>query len=171
VFDVATPSEPTELGSFNTIDRVANVAVSGDYAYVGTSGGDPHWSSALHVLDVSTPHTPVAMGIPLGGEIAEIADIAVGGGYAYVADYNSGLVVYDVSNPSAPEWVGGVYYYPGGEGFAGVAVSGGYAYLAARSAGLRVIDVSVPSAPVEVGLADIPGDPTDVAVAGVTRTS
>jgi len=83
--------------------------------------------------------------------------------YAYVAGWESGLRVIDVSTPSAPVEVG----FLDTPGYAnGVAVSGSYAYLADYSYGLRVIDVSPPSAPAEIGFVDTPGLALDVAVAG-----
>jgi hypothetical protein len=53
--------------------------------------------------------------------------VAVSGHYAYVADWDAGLQVIDVSDPANPRRVGG-YDTPG---YAlGVAVSGNYAYVA-----------------------------------------
>ena len=68
-------------------------------------------------------------------------EVAVAGGYAYVADYNAGLQVIDVRNPAAPVRVGG--YDTSGYAW-GVAVAGGYAYVADDTAGLQVIDVANP---------------------------
>jgi len=70
----------------------------------------------------------------------------VSGNYAYVAAYDVGLQVINVSNPTNCVRVGGT------SGDApGVAVSGNYAYVADREAGLQVIDVSNPTNCVHVG--------------------
>ena len=73
-------------------------------------------------------------------------DLAVSGGYAYVADYDGALDVVDVSTPSAPVEVGSLEI--GGRLYE-IAVSGGFAYVTS-GLGLHFIDVSSPSAPVEV---------------------
>jgi hypothetical protein len=85
----------------------------------------------------------------------------VAGSYAYVADYDEGLRVIDISDPAAPVEIA-VVNTPGY--VLGVAVAGGYAYVANDEAGLRVIDISSPSAPVEVGFVDTPGRAYGVAV-------
>ena len=115
---------------------VSTVAVSGDYAYFNS--GD-----ALKVADVSDPSLPHVVGyVALPGPAT---DIAVSGGYAYVAADEQGLRVIDVSNPVAPVEVGFVDTL---DVAWGVAVDNGYAYVAGW--GLSVIDVSTPAAPVEV---------------------
>jgi hypothetical protein len=87
--------------------------------------------------------------------------VAVSGNYAYVADYDCGLRIINVSNPAAPVEIGfcdtpGLAY--------GVAVSGSYAYVADRDEGLRIINVRNPAAPVETGFCDTPGLAYNVAV-------
>jgi hypothetical protein len=135
---------------------ISAVAVSGDYAYLGGAAG-------FMVADVSDPAAPRVVGevgIPLG-----VRDIAVSGGYAFLAcglRGDGGLQVVDVSTPSAPVEVGFINT-PGPTD--GVAVSGFHAYLAGDY-GLRVIDVSVPSTPVEVGSIDTPDSASAVAVEG-----
>ena len=89
--------------------------------------------------------------------------VAVSGGYAYVADYQSGLRVIDVSTPSTPVEVA---FVDTPDHAQGVAISGGYAYVADYRSGLRVIDVSPPSTPVEVGSVDTPGTALGVALSG-----
>jgi hypothetical protein len=61
--------------------------------------------------------------------------VAVAGGYAYVADFDGGLRVIDVSTPSTPVEVG--FADTPGRAY-DVAVSGGYVYLADSDAGLAV---------------------------------
>jgi hypothetical protein len=74
--------------------------------------------------------------------------MAVSGNYAYVADFDAGLQVIDVSNPINCVRVGG--YDTSGFTY-GVTVSGNYAYMADGYAGLQVIDVSNPANPHRVG--------------------
>ncbi len=62
-------------------------------------------------------------------------DVAVSGGYAYVADNDDGLVVVDVNDPTNPVRAGG--YDTSGYAH-GVAVAGGYAYVANENSGLVV---------------------------------
>jgi len=91
--------------------------------------------------------------------------VAVGGTYAYVADKYAGLLIIDISEPSAPRIVGSYYLQ-----FAvDVAIADSYAYVADFGSGLQVIDVSDPTSPGIVGMISVtdPMDgPLNVAVAG-----
>jgi hypothetical protein len=62
--------------------------------------------------------------------------VAVAGLYAYVADYDAGLRVVNVSNPAAPFEVGS---YDSLGNAIGVAVAGSYAYVGDAFAGLEVL--------------------------------
>jgi hypothetical protein len=63
--------------------------------------------------------------------------VAVAGSYAYVADYNCGLRVIDVSNPESPQEVG--YYDTPGDAWR-VSVMGRLVYVADGDHGLQVIE-------------------------------
>jgi hypothetical protein len=105
------------------------------------------------VVDVSSPANPTEVGFWDTPGYAN--DVAVAGGYAYVADYDGGLRVVDVSTPSSPMEVG---FYDTPRWAEDVAVAGGYAYVAAGfEVGLRVVDVSTPANPTEAGFYDMPG--------------
>src|SRR2546426_5815546 len=80
-------------------------------------------------------------GIPRGDALA----VAVSGAHAYVAAGDGGLLVIDLTNPTAPVQVSS--YLTSGEALA-VVIAGNYAYVACGDAGLQVIDVSNPTAPV-----------------------
>jgi hypothetical protein len=86
--------------------------------------------------------------------------------YAYVADYDFGMQVIDVSNPTFPRIVGSIDT-PGLT--RDVAVTGDYAYLADDHSGLQVVDVADPSYPQIVGSVDTPGIAWGVAIAGNDR--
>ncbi len=131
------------------------VAVQGSYAYVGIG-------PRLVILNIANPASLIITGqtTVLPGVIR---DVAVVGNYAYVADYDRGLRIINVSNPAAPTEVG--FYDTPGYAY-GVAVAGNYAYVADWDSGLRIINVSNPAAPTEVGFYDTPGSAGGVAVAG-----
>ncbi len=111
------------------------VAVSGNYAYLG-QGQD------LVIVDITNVASPSEVGRVT--TTAVVNGIAISGNYAYVADGNSGLVVADITNRSAPV-IKGSYAYSSGSAY-GIAVSGNYAYVANGNSGLIVIDVTNPSA-------------------------
>jgi len=167
VVDVSTPSNPMEVGFYDTPGDAYGVAVAGDYAYVTGVSGYPNWDGWLRVVDVSDPTNPTEVGACDTPD--ETGGVAVAGGYAYVTDWDGGLRVVDVSTPSNPTEVG-FYDTPG---YAGdVAVAGGYAYVVGRSGyppydgWLRVVDVSDPINPTEAGFYDTPGRAWGVAIAG-----
>jgi len=87
----------------------------------------------------------------LGHLPGPVTAVAVEGDYAYLGTA-SGLVVADISDPSAPRVVGEVVMLGGP--IADVAVEGGYAYVVGDGP-FQVIDVRVPSAPFEVGAYEI----------------
>jgi hypothetical protein len=70
------------------------------------------------------------------------------GNYAYVADNDAGVLVFDITDPTNPLLKGSIntpsYAYQ-------VKVQGNYAYVAAHSAGMRVLDISNPANPTEIG--------------------
>ena len=88
-------------------------------------------------------------GIDLGGSRrAYIEDNT-----AYVADWFSGLHIYDISNPSHPTHISN-FHTPGSS--KGVAVSDGYAYVGDDDHGLQIIDVHDRRNPVKIS--DLPTD-------------
>jgi len=185
---MAPPTE--ESGSIGqSDDSVDAVFIQANYAYLNTG-------PTLTILDISDPLHPAQVGsteLPEpegpGFPRAFVSDIYVADGYAYVAAYESGLRIIDVSDPTAPLEVG-VYQpplrnwndfpsipspdpprYMFQEGARGVivrreATGQTYAYVAAYAAGLRVVDVSDPTTPIEVGIYEyeLPAAPTAVTV-------
>ena len=81
----------------------------------------------------------------------------------FVADWQDGLRIIDVSDPAHPVETG----FLDTKGHAiGVTVSGKYAYVADDNNGLRIIDVSDPAHPVETGFLDTKGYAIGVTVSG-----
>ncbi len=75
-------------------------------------------------------------------------NIVLSGNWAYIADYNEGLQIIDISDPGNPSlvktWETDSYTYD-------VELSGNYAYLADGSSGLQILDITDPSSPVPAG--------------------
>jgi hypothetical protein len=90
--------------------------------------------------------------------------VAMAGHYAYVASYEAGFQVVDVSDPAHPVTVGSVDT-PGAA--QDVAVSGSYAYVAdGRAGGLQIIDISDPAHPFIAGSLLTPGSVVSVSISG-----
>lgn len=69
-------------------------------------------------------------------------------GLAYVADWFSGLHIYDISDPAYPRHIGNMHT-PGSS--KGVVVEDGYAYVGDDDYGLQIVDIRDPANPVTVG--------------------
>jgi len=129
VIDISNPSNPVEVGYYDTPGYAMGVAVSGSYAYVAD------WHYGLRVIDITDPSNPVEVGYYNTPGYAY--GVAVSGSYAYVADRRAGLRVIDITDPSNPVEVG--YYDTPGYAMS-VAVSGSYAYVADGGAGLQIYE-------------------------------
>ena len=97
--------------------------------------------------------------------------VAIQGNIAYVTDWESGLYIYDLSNPLQPVQLSllrsdmNSNETPWG-GAMDVAVDGSHAYIAAYSGALVIVDVSNPANPVLTGYVPIEGDPEAIALSG-----
>ncbi|HIH93146.1 TPA: PKD domain-containing protein [Methanosarcina acetivorans] len=136
---------------------VSNVAVSGDYAYIGQG-------NELVILDISDASN--LSNLSEMGRVTTpsvINDITVKENYVYVADDSSGLVIVDISAPTSPTLEGN---YDTGYAY-GVSVSGNCAYVADLHDGLVIVDVSTSTSPTLAGMGSYnSGDAWDVAVSG-----
>ncbi|HNQ22537.1 MAG TPA: hypothetical protein PKK06_05525 [Phycisphaerae bacterium] len=85
------------------------------------------------------------------------------GTHAFLTDYSTGLIAFDVSTPADPQPVG--LYETGGAAVMGVMRVGDYVYAAGYDTGLQVISVADPTDPIRVGACDTPGYVFDLDVA------
>ncbi|MCW1892237.1 MAG: hypothetical protein KIH65_003265 [Candidatus Uhrbacteria bacterium] len=144
-----------------------SVAAEGDYAYI-TNEYDGN--GFVSVYDVSSS-TPVLVG-SLAQFSKGLQGIAVGGGYAYVANATSNTIsVIDIRNPASMRIVGEVGV---GIGPDNVVLSGKYLYVgnndsdnSTGSSSISIVDVSDPLHPV-VASTTVRGGTgaTDIAVSG-----
>jgi hypothetical protein len=96
--------------------------------------------------------------------------IAIQGNYAYVADMEDGLVIYDLSDPNNPRKIsqlsGNANEKDSWSGAMDVAVSGNYAYIAAYSGALVTVDISNPAQPTLRTVNPLEGIPSALTVSG-----
>jgi hypothetical protein len=102
------------------------------------------------VVDITNKESPEVTGTVQAGEW--LNDVVATDGYLYVAS-NSGLEIYDISNPDIPIHVGNSTLHP-------VSIEldyhGGYVYLRSTN-GIFVVNVEEPAYPVLEGWVRLPG--------------
>ncbi len=120
------------------------------------------------ILDLdTTPDVPVVGSFFFPGStppsnVASAQGVAVVGSLAYVADFDHGLKILDISTPSAPALLG-TYDTPGNA--LGVAVQGSVAYVADGTS-LQLINITTPSSPSFLGSIGSAGFAFGVTVSG-----
>ncbi len=147
IVDVSDPTSPTIAGFLP--GGGPRVALLGSHAYVASTVV----VLGIRAIDVSTPSLPAFVG---GGTSTgqSPAGMATLGGFVYLADDESGLQVFDVTDPTSPRLVGTL---PTPDCAQAVAIGDGFACIAADSAGLVIAPLHCPSA---VGVdPDLSGDP------------
>jgi hypothetical protein len=137
------------------LDTPFGVYVSGNYAYVASSG-----NNALEIVDISNPASPVHAGNIVDGSGGALLDspfgVYVSGNYAYVTSAGgNALEIIDISNPASPVHAGSIVDGSGGallDSPWGVSVSGNYAYITGYySSALEIVDVTDPANPLHTG--------------------
>lgn len=139
VVDIDNPNNPIPIGNLIITGLVNTCFVdqSNKIAYIGLETGQ------IQVYDISTlPNQPNFLSsIPLTGSIN---GLYVSGSYLYAAAGNTGLAIYDISNPSNAE-LRSIFNTSGFA--AGVAVNNNFAYVADSYNGMLILNVSNPSSP------------------------
>ncbi len=165
VTDVSDPHLPKQVCSYDPYLDVPHVVISGNYAYLATSRGSTHERGPVEVIDVSDPYL---CDNPCGKTLHQgyLYGLAVSGNYLYAtnSDLPKSLVIFDISIPCVPKYVGSCS--TPGQGAYRVAVSGRYACIADGAKGLSVVDISDPYNPALVYNYDTAGNAGSIAVAG-----
>jgi len=148
VLDVSDFSNVTSVGELAfTSGGSLSIDMSGKYAFVTGSA-----SSALYIVDISVPGTPVLVSTLTG--LGSPNKVKVRDGFAYVTENTSNrLYIIDVRQPNQPVI----------KGFVAVANApqevyqqGRYAYVALSTTQFETIDVSDPTAPFGVATSTCP---------------
>lgn len=135
LFDTSRPDTPTLVAGYRLDEGVRALAYGQGTASVVSE-------SALVRVDLSAESVPAlsTIGVNLGGSRRSFID----GGILYVADWFSGLHLYDISKPHLPRLISS-FHTPGSP--KGVLVREDLAYVADDDHGLQVVDVSEPRRP------------------------
>ena len=193
VVDVQDPTDPHEVGFYDTPGSARHGAAGNGYVYVADNDG------SARVIDVHDPANPAEVAVYLPGMIVSMAILS--GNYLYLENGSRHSTnILDVSDPLTPVTlselmhdyyidvnVSGRYLYslaydrmdivdvcsksnprlvsslPGTSGSAVVA-SNGFAYVADFDGKLSVVDVRIPASPQVVGSYDTFGEALDLVV-------
>ena len=113
-----------------------SIATSGNYAYLGSLTG-------MTIADISDPTHPDSVAYFNMGNDHWVQDIYLNGNYAYIANFEYGFKIIDISNPLSPTLVGADssfgYCY-------GISARGNYLYLTSGDS-LIIADITNPAHP------------------------
>jgi len=168
VLDVSDPTDPVSLGTYESTNGAAAIAVKSHFVYLALDAPPTTINisgpslEVVDVADLSQPRrvggvtlpSPALVALPQPGDPSvQVTALAVSGNLVLVGSYLNGraaLGVIDVSNPASPQ-VASRYDLPSGTRVARIDFQGRYAYLADTNSGLRVLDLLNPANQVQVG--------------------
>ena len=151
VYNVSNPEKPMLLNKMTDFnDKVYGISILGDRLYMASG---PGW---IYVINISNPENPTKLQQITYLDNAN--DVAVTEKYMYVADTNTGFLIFNLNNQINPELSGMFYVLKSNisgtlQGWAGISieVSGNYVFLSAeKRVGFYIVDVSDPESPKEV---------------------
>lgn len=167
LWDVTDGYSPTELSSFDTGCRgVHNIWIDGTFAYLAGAEDDIS-GRILWIVDIENPFEPELAAKwwpdvqldPAEGQRVSLHDMTIQDGIAYLAYWDAGLILLDVSDPFSPTELGRTTYWPAEEGNTHAVYPNADGSLAVvgdeifgcPSGFLRVFDTSDPTEPVQIG--------------------
>ena len=140
-------------GDENAMDRAWDVDLSpdGDYAYIPGRGTSNAKVWIINISDLANPNVTNTIDIPTPlGKTPEAWGVQVVGNTLYVAAFQSGFWIYDITDPVNPTVVGSLV-----DSYTecrGLHVVGNYAYLADTWHGLSIVDIRNPANPTRISL-------------------
>lgn len=144
LIDVQRPKLPRVIDTYAMDCPLHALAFSGRQAWVVTDAN-------LDTIDFSAPPPNVSsLGANFGGSRRAV----IRDGILYVADWFSGLHMYDISDPHAPRHLSN--YHTGGSS-KGVLVRDQHVFVADDDHGVQILDISDPKHPRKVSQVATPG--------------
>ncbi len=151
IIDVANPSSPSELGSWEVGAGVNAIYVKGNYAYLATPNDEE-----LTVLDISDPSAIKRVGgfnAPKGSGNGKSVKVVGNKLYLGRTVGSNEFYILDISDPTNPQELG---FYNLNSSINDLVVAGNYAFLATSQVGgeLQVLDLTDPAKPNKIGQYD-----------------
>lgn len=143
ILDVSNPASVAVQGSIATGSFPTAPQFAGDVAFLGSVQG-------VRAIDVSDPMNPTQIGF-LPDNTPGAGDVALDGRFLYHANNVRGVVVYDVSDPSAIVEVEQLSAYNGAYGLTD---ADGVLYVSRQGGGLTLLNVSDADADGVIGNCD-----------------
>ncbi|MBD3352199.1 MAG: hypothetical protein GF364_11990 [Candidatus Lokiarchaeota archaeon] len=114
IFDISIPTWPTKVGSYSLLGNTRDIEIVGDLLYVLNSNYYVIGSeSALTILNISNPSTPTFIKNITGLQyIRDCYCLEISGDYAFVGDFELGLLVFDIGDLYNPSLIGNDYQMP-----------------------------------------------------------
>lgn len=140
LLDITNPTLPTISASVNATPGTSIFFTDGSDIFAVDGETLSHFDASSTAPTLSNENLDLGQGVNFGGQRKGFID----GTLLYVADWFSGLHIYDIVKPEQPVLLSS-YHTPGSS--KGVVVSDGYAFVADDDHGLQIIDVHVPTAP------------------------
>ncbi len=145
IYDVNDVFNPVEISFVSYTGRPGGIIVRDNFAFIvshSTTHDGLHRFDYVHfyIVDIANPGTPYIMGSGSTSWLLPGGGIAVSGNYVYLAS-SWGLVIYDISNPTAPILVDSPLGYGGTD--TGLLASGSVLYVMSDGT-LKICDISNP---------------------------
>lgn len=144
LFDVANPRLPRMVATYHAPSPSNAIAFAQKQVL---SGADAN----LEVMDFSAPVPDL---LNLGANFGGSRRAVIRDNILYVADWFSGLHLYDISDPHLPRHLSN-YHTQGSS--KGVLVRGDYAFVADDDHGVQILDISNPKQPYKISEVPTPG--------------
>lgn len=136
--DISTPSNPTIVTSYQITDAGSRALSFGTNYLVLV-----HYTNGVYKFDISTPNTITLLGsATTNGEPRDVV-VDASSNLAYVADYNGGADIWDVSGTGNPTLTGEYTM----NRCRAVAYLNNYLYAGSEEGNMDIIDVSTPANP------------------------
>lgn len=140
LLDLALPTMPTLISSYDVGGDARAAALSTRHVAAAVSSGIAHVDFTAEPPLLSNDMLDIGQGVNFGGQRRAYVDGAI----AYVADWFSGIHIYDVADNRAPRLLSSLRT-PGSP--KGIVVRDGIGYVADDDHGLQVLDLADPRRP------------------------
>ncbi|WP_324171312.1 cadherin domain-containing protein [Sulfurimonas sp.] len=139
-----------DLNGTISVAKALNYSTKSNYALQAVATNAYGSSESVSVSIKPVLNKPFLLGSYNTPGVAGGVTLSKDGTVAFVADWNSGLQIIDVSNPSSPSLLGS-YDTPDTALSVTLSKDGTVAFVADYGSGLQIIDVSNPSSPLLLG--------------------